>query len=87
MFFSSCDISGYTVRSSKRRCTQSMLIQHRESYRRKDCVFPYFEDNTGIIVNNKSEMKRFATTRPVEQADSWPRIAPVARNNAWSLAH
>ncbi|KAG7312726.1 60S ribosomal protein L23 [Plutella xylostella] len=44
----------------------------------------YFEDNAGVIVNNKGEMKGSAITGPVakECADLWPRIA----SNASSIA-
>merc|ERR1711942_400453 len=51
---------------------------------RKDGVFIYFEDNAGVIVNNKGEMKGSAITGPVakECADLWPRIA----SNAGSIA-
>uniref|UniRef100_A0A2K6Q5D8 Large ribosomal subunit protein uL14 n=1 Tax=Rhinopithecus roxellana TaxID=61622 RepID=A0A2K6Q5D8_RHIRO len=54
------------------------------SYRRKDGVFLYFEDNAGVIVNNKGEMKGSAITGPVakECADLWPWIA----SNAGSIA-
>merc|ERR1712134_12763 len=45
--------------------------------RRKDGTFLYFEDNAGVIVNNKGEMKGSAVTGPVakECADLWPRIS------------
>jgi len=48
--------------------------------RRKDGTFLYFEDNAGVIVNNKGEMKGSAITGPVskECADLWPRIASHA---------
>uniref|UniRef100_A0A8C6QL44 Large ribosomal subunit protein uL14 n=1 Tax=Nannospalax galili TaxID=1026970 RepID=A0A8C6QL44_NANGA len=54
------------------------------SYQRKDWVFLYFEDNTGVIVNNKGEMKGSAITDPVAKkcADLWPRIASNAGNIA-----
>jgi large subunit ribosomal protein L23e len=37
----------------------------------------YFEDNAGVIVNPKGEMKGSGITGPVgkECADLWPRIA------------
>ena len=35
----------------------AVVIRQRKSYRRKDGVFLYFEDNAGVIVNNKGEMK------------------------------
>ena len=45
--------------------------------RRKEGQFIYFEDNAGVIVNNKGEMKGSAVAGPVakECADMWPRIA------------
>uniref|UniRef100_A0A8C6W7U7 Large ribosomal subunit protein uL14 n=1 Tax=Nannospalax galili TaxID=1026970 RepID=A0A8C6W7U7_NANGA len=50
------------------------------SYRRKDEVFLYFEDNAGVIVNNKGEMKGSAITGTVakECADLSPRIPSSA---------
>nr|ABK29458.1 ribosomal protein L17/23 [Helicoverpa armigera] len=47
-------------------------------------VFIYFEDNAGVIVNNKGEMKGSGITGPVakECADLWPRIP----SNASSIA-
>jgi large subunit ribosomal protein L23e len=43
-------------------------------------VFLYFEDNAGVIVNNKGEMKGSAINGPVskECADLWPKIASKA---------
>ena len=35
----------------------AVVIRQRKPYRRKDGVFIYFEDNAGVIVNNKGEMK------------------------------
>ncbi|KAE9411634.1 ribosomal protein L14b/L23e [Gymnopus androsaceus JB14] len=50
------------------------------AWRRRDGVFLYFEDNAGVIVNPKGEMKGSAITGPVakECADLWPRIASNA---------
>ncbi|KAM7320830.1 hypothetical protein ACRRTK_020083 [Alexandromys fortis] len=46
----------------------------------KRWLFLYFEDNAGVIVNNKGEMKGSTFTCPVakECADLWPRIASNA---------
>lgn len=43
-------------------------------------MFIYFEDNAGVIVNPKGEMKGSAITGPVakEAADLWPKIASAA---------
>merc|ERR1711918_205008 len=61
----------------------AVIIRQRKQWRRKDGQFIYFEDNAGVIVNNKGEMKGSAITGPVakECADLWPRIA----SNASSL--
>ena len=57
----------------------AVVIRQRKTFRRKDGQFIYFEDNAGVIVNNKGDMKG-----PVakECADLWPRIA----SNASSIA-
>ncbi|KAK8496307.1 hypothetical protein V6N12_063880 [Hibiscus sabdariffa] len=54
--------------------------QQRKPWRRKDGVYMYFEDNAGVIVNPKGEMKGSAITGPIgkECADLWPRIASAA---------
>lgn len=55
----------------------AVVIRQRRAWRRKDGVFLYFEDNAGVIVNPKGEMKGSAITGPVakECADLWPKIA------------
>lgn len=42
-----------------------VVIRQRKAWRRKDGVFLYFEDNAGVIVNPKGEMKGSAITGPV----------------------
>ncbi|KRZ16138.1 60S ribosomal protein L23 [Trichinella zimbabwensis] len=63
---------------------QAVVIRQRKPYRRKDGTVVYFEDNAGVIVNNKGEMKGSAITGPVakECADLWPRIAANASSVA-----
>ena len=43
----------------------AVVIRQRKSWRRRDGVFLYFEDNAGVIVNPKGEMKGSAITGPV----------------------
>merc|ERR1712141_299956 len=64
----------------RKKVMPAVVIRQRKSIRRKDGVFIYFEDNAGVIVNNKGEMKGSAITGPVakECADLWPRIASNA---------
>ena len=42
-----------------------VVIRQRKTWRRKDGTFIYFEDNAGVIVNPKGEMKGSAITGPV----------------------
>ena len=58
----------------------AVIIRQRKPWRRRDGVFLYFEDNAGVIVNPKGEMKGSAITGPVakECADLWPRVASSA---------
>jgi|EP01043_Picozoa_sp_COSAG02_P030475 large subunit ribosomal protein L23e len=57
-----------------------VLIRQRKPWRRKDGTFIYFEDNAGVIINPKGEMKGSAIAGPVakECADMFPRIASAA---------
>ncbi|XP_056377858.1 60S ribosomal protein L23-like [Hyla sarda] len=58
------DIVMATVKKGKpelrKKVHSAVVIRQRKSYRRK--VFFYFEDNAGVIVNNKGEMKGSAIT-------------------------
>merc|ERR1711872_406362 len=78
------DIVAATVKKGKpelrKKVHPAVVIRQRKPYRRKDGIFIYFEDNAGVIVNNKGEMKGSAITGPVakECADLWPRIASNA---------
>uniref|UniRef100_A0A8I5UJT5 Large ribosomal subunit protein uL14 n=1 Tax=Pongo abelii TaxID=9601 RepID=A0A8I5UJT5_PONAB len=82
------DIVKATVKKGKpelrKKVHPAVVIRQRKSYRRKDGLFLYFEDNAGVTVNNKGKMKGSAITGPVakECADLWPRIA----SNAGSIA-
>merc|ERR1712139_461822 len=64
----------------RKKVMPAVVVRQRKSFRRKDGNFIYFEDNAGVIVNPKGEMKGSAITGPVakECADSWPRIASAA---------
>ncbi|KAL3310324.1 60S ribosomal protein L23 [Cichlidogyrus casuarinus] len=64
----------------KGKLWRAVVIRQRKIYRRKDGTWIYFEDNAGVIVNNKGEMKGSGITGPVakECVDLWPRIATHA---------
>ncbi|XP_047329524.1 60S ribosomal protein L23-like [Impatiens glandulifera] len=89
---SSCvgDMVMATVKKGKpnlrKKVMSAVIVRQRKPWRRKDGVFMYFEDNAGVIVNPKGEMKGkkclkiSAITSPIgkECADLWPRNASVA---------
>ena len=61
----------------RKKVHPAVVVRQRKPWRRRDGVFLYFEDNAGVIVNPKGEMKGSAITGPVgkECADIWPKIA------------
>ncbi|CAO3607843.1 60S ribosomal protein L23 [Cunninghamella echinulata] len=64
----------------RKKVMPAVVVRQRKAWRRRDGVFLYFEDNAGVIVNPKGEMKGSAITGPVakECADLWPRIASAS---------
>ena len=64
----------------RKKVHPAVIVRQSKPWKRFDGVFLYFEDNAGVIVNPKGEMKGSAITGPVakECADSWPRIASAA---------
>mmetsp|Transcript_8102 Transcript_8102/g.9199 ORF Transcript_8102/g.9199 Transcript_8102/m.9199 type:complete len:141 (-) Transcript_8102:64-486(-) len=57
-----------------------VVVRQRMPFRRKEGYYLYFEDNAGVIVNPKGEMKGSAITGPIakECAELYPRIASNA---------
>ena len=57
-----------------------VIVRQRMPFRRKEGYHLYFEDNAGVIVNPKGEMKGSAITGPIakECAELYPRIASNA---------
>merc|ERR1719161_1386701 len=64
----------------RKKVLKGVIIRQRKAWRRSDGVFLYFEDNAGVIVNDKGEMKGSAIQGPVakECAELWPKIASCA---------
>jgi ribosomal protein L14 len=52
----------------------AVIVRQSKPWRRADGIYLYFEDNAGVIVNPKGEMKGSAITGPVakEAAELWP---------------
>jgi large subunit ribosomal protein L23e len=58
----------------RKKVMPAVVVRQSKPWRRADGVFLYFEDNAGVIVNPKGEMKGSAITGPVgkEAAELWP---------------
>merc|ERR1712110_1110976 len=78
------DMCMCTVKKGKpelrKKVMPGVVIRQSKPFHRKNGTTIYFEDNAGVIVNNKGEMIGSAVTGPVakECADMWPRIASNA---------
>mmetsp|Transcript_19263 Transcript_19263/g.23444 ORF Transcript_19263/g.23444 Transcript_19263/m.23444 type:complete len:142 (-) Transcript_19263:1037-1462(-) len=64
----------------RKKMMPAVVVRQRKAWRRRDGTYIYFEDNAGVIVNNKGEMKGSGINGPIgkECADLWPRIASNA---------
>ena len=64
----------------RKKVMPAIVIRQKQKWRRPEGVFIYFEDNAGVIVNAKGEMKGSAIFGPVakECAELWPKIASAA---------
>uniref|UniRef100_A0A672FV46 Large ribosomal subunit protein uL14 n=1 Tax=Salarias fasciatus TaxID=181472 RepID=A0A672FV46_SALFA len=60
----------------RKKVHPAVVIRQRKSYRRKDGVFLYFEDNAGVIVNNKGEMKGGSSLQ--EQNEMFHSLCPLS---------
>ncbi|KAL8934802.1 MAG: hypothetical protein Q9211_005037 [Gyalolechia sp. 1 TL-2023] len=58
----------------RKKVMPAVVVRQSKPWRRADGVYLYFEDNAGVIVNPKGEMKGSAITGPVgkEAAELWP---------------
>ncbi|KAJ9516650.1 hypothetical protein QJQ45_015170 [Haematococcus lacustris] len=50
----------------RKKVTPAVVIRQRKPWRRKEGTFIYFEDNAGVIVNPKGEMKGQLTQHPAQ---------------------
>ena len=64
----------------RKKVMPAVVVRQRKSWRRSDGIFICCEDNAGVIVNPKGEMKGSSVSGPVtkECADLWPRVAAHA---------
>ncbi|KAK6781988.1 hypothetical protein RDI58_019784 [Solanum bulbocastanum] len=49
----------------RKKVIPAIIVRQCKPWRRKDGVFMYFEDNAGVIMNPKGEMKGFAMIGPI----------------------
>merc|ERR1719453_1136691 len=49
----------------RKKVMPAVVVRQRKAFRRKDGNFVHFEDNAGVIVNPKGEMKGSAITGPI----------------------
>lgn len=64
----------------RKKVHPAVIIRQRKAWRRPDGVYISCEDNAGVIVNPKGEMKGSGISGPVtkECADLWPKISSHA---------
>lgn len=69
----------------RKKVMPAVIVRQSKPWRRADGVYLYFEDNAGVIVNPKGEMKGSAITGPVgkEAAELWP----VSRDGTYNGSH
>jgi large subunit ribosomal protein L23e len=74
------DHAGVGIAGCAVQVMPAVVVRQRKPWRRQDGTFIYFEDNAGVIVNPKGEMKGSAITGPVakECAELWPRVSAAA---------
>jgi len=69
----------------RKKVMPAVVVRQSKPWRRQDGIYLYFEDNAGVIVNPKGEMKGSAITGPVgkEAAELWPVSVDVGRGCCW----
>eukprot|EP00656_Telonema_subtile_P033667 TRINITY_DN3745_c0_g1_i19.p2 TRINITY_DN3745_c0_g1~~TRINITY_DN3745_c0_g1_i19.p2 ORF type:complete len:109 (-),score=18.26 TRINITY_DN3745_c0_g1_i19:6-332(-) len=58
----------------RKKVLMGSIIRQRKSWRRKDGTVLFFEDNAGVIVNPKGEMKGSGISGPVAKAVSYTHL-------------
>eukprot|EP01129_Flabellula_baltica_P003478 TRINITY_DN13234_c0_g1_i1.p1 TRINITY_DN13234_c0_g1~~TRINITY_DN13234_c0_g1_i1.p1 ORF type:complete len:141 (+),score=28.96 TRINITY_DN13234_c0_g1_i1:43-465(+) len=64
----------------RKKVWTAVVVRQRKPWRRMDGYFIYFEDNAGVIITGKGEIKGSQISGPVakECGDLWPRISAAA---------
>lgn len=66
----------------RKKIMRAVIVRQRKPWRRRDGYYVYFQDNAGVIVNQKGEMKGNTILGPIakECADLWPKLASAAES-------
>ena len=66
----------------RKKVLYAVVVRQRKAWRRREGHFIYFQDNAGVIVSNKGEMKGSTILGPIakECADLWPKLAAAAES-------
>eukprot|EP00818_Percolomonas_sp_WS_P010139 CAMPEP_0117450260 /NCGR_PEP_ID=MMETSP0759-20121206/8374_1 /TAXON_ID=63605 /ORGANISM="Percolomonas cosmopolitus, Strain WS" /LENGTH=140 /DNA_ID=CAMNT_0005242771 /DNA_START=36 /DNA_END=458 /DNA_ORIENTATION=- len=68
----------------RKKIMPAVVVRQKKPWKRRDGTWIFFEDNAGVIVNAKGEMKGSVISGPVakESADAWPKIASRSQSVA-----
>ena len=66
----------------RKKVLNGVVVRQRKHWRRREGHYVYFQDNAGVIINAKGEMKGSAILGPIakECADLWPKLATKAES-------
>ena len=66
----------------RKKVLYAVIVRQRKPWRRRDGYFIYFQDNAGVIVSNKGDMKGNSILGPIakECADLWPKLSAAAES-------
>ena len=66
----------------RKKVMYAVIVRQRKAWRRREGLFIYFQDNAGVIISNKGEMKGSTILGPIakECADLWPKLAAAAES-------
>jgi large subunit ribosomal protein L23e len=66
----------------RKKVQNAVVVRQRKPWRRREGYFIYFQDNAGVIISNKGEMKSSTILGPIakECADLWPKLGAAAES-------
>ena len=66
----------------RKKVLHSVVVRQRKHWRRREGYFIYFQDNAGVIISQKGDMKASTILGPIakECADLWPKLASRAES-------